>query len=132
MTRNGRLNVRRVRDICQQWQLSEGVSCLNLAEHYVAPIAQSLFNAKFALKQNPEEMRNLTLARKHLVLLEVNLLHFVDAMQLIVLQRRKNWNLAQLRKQLLAYLVCGVVLDGLGVFGHWKNRLTAFQSVAKY
>ena len=75
---------------------------------------------------------NLTLARKHLVLLEVNLLHSVDAMQLIVLQRRKNWNLAQLRKQLLAYLVCGVVLDGLGIFGHWKNRLTAFQSVAKY
>src|SRR6266436_5365624 len=132
MARHGCLEVYAVRNICQKRYFAEGVPALDLVNRALVSLGLRLEYANLALKQYPEKVRCVTLVGKELVLAEVDVSHSLDAMQLIVLQRREDGNLAKLRKQLWSYCFDDLVLDGLRLVTHGLIGSVAFQSVAKY
>src|SRR5260370_7901493 len=88
--------------------------------------------ANRAFKQNPEKTRGVALVREKLARIEVEVCHSLYAMELFVLERREDGDVAKLREQLWSYCFDDLVLAGLRLFTHWIIVPVAFHSVAKY
>ena len=83
-------------------------------------------------KMNGLRADGVALAGEHVSWREVEFVRALYAMHLIVLERRQDRNLAQLRKQLIGYLFDDIVLDDLSWLAHRVMGFTAFQRVARY
>src|SRR5260370_26858185 len=108
MGRLGGLEIHATGNVCQKRQLAEGVPALHLVER---AFVVGMEDANLAFKQNPEKTRGVALVREKLARIEVEVCHSLYAMELFVLERREDGDVAKLREQLWSYCFDHLVLD---------------------